>query len=259
MRLGLKAGGARVVTALGAVLVVGARVMGAGAGVGILGVGAVEDEASAFGPGVTHGWIVLPLIGNEHGAEVWHLPPRGMFSDRDGSVVGAHAGEMRQASVLTMPPLAVAAHGSHLAMVFGDPGGVFPLRQGRTLLSLSAVATAPGVWETAQKGRLEALPSLRGDGILLGFAGSDVGYCALYQGLTAEKADPTRLVLQVLGTQGWVDVAVPAEAQAMAGECYTPGAGGRRGRCRRRGSSLRRPMGSGCWLCRPRGRCSGRC
>jgi hypothetical protein len=188
-------------------------------GQGLLGSGALLEDRAALGPSITHAWIVVPAVGAE-GADVLHLPPRGILSERDGRVVGARPGDARPATALRSAPVAVAARDSHLAMVFTDPAG-FPQANGRTLLTLSAAATSPGVWDTAPKGRPDSLPSLRADGVLLGFAGAGAGYCALYQGLTLNGADSSKLVLQLLAGSSWVDLPMPAELEAAAAEWFT--------------------------------------
>lgn len=186
------------------------------AGPGVSGSGSLADENTAAGRAVTHAWIVMPAPAGEHGAEVLHLPPRGLL-DRDGKLIGAKPGEARIATALLSPPVAVAARDGRLAMVFVD---AFPNSSGRTLLTMSAALKSPGVWETPQ-GRLDSLLSLRADGLLLGFAGAEAGYCALYQGLTAGKEDPSKLMMQMLVGSAWVDVMLPPEMQAIAGECFS--------------------------------------
>src|SRR5205085_637826 len=121
--------------------------------------------------------------------------------EKDGRAIGAVPGEARAATVLLSPPVAVAARDNHLAMVLVDSAG-FPQPYGRTLLTLSATSTSPGIWETTPKGRLDALPSLRADGLLLGFAGAPAGYCALYEGLKLDQGDASQVVLQMLVGSG---------------------------------------------------------
>jgi hypothetical protein len=193
-------------------------------GQGLLGSGALLEERAGLGPSVSHAWIVVPGVGGDLGAEVLHLPPRGVLSERDGRVTGARSGEARPATALRTAPVAVAARDSHVAMVFTDPAG-FPQANGRTLLTFSAEESTPGVWETMPKGRPDSLPSLRADGLLLGFSGSEAGYCALYQGLTLNNADSTRLVLQLLAGSSWVDVPLPEELEVEAGKWFTFAAG----------------------------------
>ncbi len=195
------------------------------AGQAVSGAGSLVDENNGPRAGFqTHVRIVLPSRRESRGPEVLHLPPRGLL-DKDGKLVGAKPGEARIATALFSPPVAVAARDGRLAMVFVD---AFPAASGRTLLTMGAALKSPGVWETTPQGRLDSLPSLRADGLLLGFAGAEAGYCALYQGLTADKADPSKdkvdsskLVMQMLVGSAWVDVLLPAEVQAIAGECFS--------------------------------------
>ncbi len=182
-----------------------------------LGAGSVAPERAG---GTSHAWVVLPEPGALRGVML-HLPPRGALSDRFGRALTARAGEASVAHTLSVAPAAIAARDNRVALVYSDSGLGLPTINGRTVLSLGAVQSEPGLWKTVPEVRLDALPSLRADGLLLGFAGPHVGFAALMQGLSAEGADPTRLTLQVLIESKWVDVVLPPAAVEMAATLFT--------------------------------------
>jgi len=147
---------------------------------------------------------------------VLHLPPRGLISDVTGRGQGSPAGEGRLAASIGSMPVAMGSIGAEVAMVFSDTGAGMPALNGRPVLSLSATEVEPGVWRALPGQRMDPLPSLRADGLLLGFTGSPVGYVAMFQGLAGKDENPATLVLEVLRSDGWVGVPLPAEAQTLA-------------------------------------------
>jgi RDD family len=217
--------GALKVLAIVAALAIGgtARAQTAPAAPGVTGSGAFAEGRPTLGPSISHAWIVVPNFAGEKGAVVLHLPPRGTLSDSDGRLVGAVPGEARVAAPLLSAPVIAGAQGSRLAMVFYDQ--LFPSAEGRKVISLGAAAPTPGTWVTTPTGRLDALPSLRADGLLLGFAGCDAGFCALFQGLVQGNADPTKLVLQMLVGSEWLEVPLSAELLGLAPQYFSLTAG----------------------------------
>lgn len=183
---------------------------------GIVGAGSLSEAPVNAGVPVTHGWLAIPEPEGTRSI-ILHLPPRGVVSERSGRVIGAPEGEARVATTLASMPAGMGAIGDQLAMVFADAGGGVTNLHGRPVLALTVVQGEPGVWRAASGPRLETLPSLRADGVLLGFTGSPQGYAALLQGLSGKGEDPKTLVLQVLTRGGWVSVPVPPEAQSLAG------------------------------------------
>lgn len=205
-------------SALVAVLVTLVLARQAGGAGTTTGAGSIAPVGRTVEP-VTHGWVVNPQSGER--STVLHLPPR---AGRDG-VAG---GMVRLAMNLRTTPVACAARSDRCYLAFEDGPRGFPLAKGRTVLSMAAVAASTGQqWVTHPAGRLDAHPSLRGDGRLLDMAGAEQGLCALMHGLTEGEADPTRLSLQILTGSKWQELALPPEIQSAAGD-YTAGAGGKR-------------------------------
>jgi hypothetical protein len=182
-------------------------------GAGVLAAGSLV--ASGGTAELTHTWVVLPV--DEVGrCTVLHIPPRhGSHRAR-----APKPGEARIANVLATTPVAAAARGSRLALVFPDSRDGGPNRHGRVVLSLGATLAGQGEWRVIPEKRLDPLPSLRADGLLLGFAGSPVGYAALFQGLASDTPDPSRLVLYVLVNDRWTEVVLPPELQAVGAETF---------------------------------------
>jgi hypothetical protein len=181
-----------------------------------IGTGSLSTGVRSAVAAPTHAWIALPEPDGT-GCAVFHLPPRGMISDLTGLAQGALVGEARVAASIASNPVALGSIGPQVAMVFADGGAGFPNLNGRPVLALEAIRDEAGVWRALPGQRLDSLPSLRADGLLLGFTGSPVGYAALFQGLAGKSDDPKSLLLQVLTRDGWVDVMLLAEAQTLAG------------------------------------------
>ncbi len=183
---------------------------------GVIGAGSLATPRN--GAHQTHTWIVMPVDASGR-STVLHLPPRTGAAEQ-ARLGSPREGEARIASVLASTPVAAAARGSRLAVVFPDSRDGVPSLHGRTVLTLGATPAGPGEWKIVPEKRLDPLPSLRGDGLLLGFSASDMGYAALFQGLATEDADPARPVLYVLSEDTWNEVALPPELQAAGAEAF---------------------------------------
>lgn len=186
---------------------------------GITGAGSIAESGSG---GVSHAWFVdADLVAGR--ATLFHLPPRTRATSTGR---GSRAGEARVAYLLPSVPDAIAARGNRLALLFSSTPNGMPMLHGRTILTLGAVESDPGIWKTipdspvggitTRAPRLDALPVLRDDGVVLGFVGAEVGYAALLQGLSADRADPTKLELEVLVGGTWMKAALPPAAESIA-------------------------------------------
>jgi hypothetical protein len=164
----------------------------AAAGQGLPGAGSPGEPA--------HGWVALP---NSAGAVVVHLPPR---TSAPG-FVAAEPGAAHVATTLSREPEALAAWDSRLWLVFPPEAGSVNQRQ-RHVFTLAAEPGPLGsVWVIDPAvGRLDSLPSLPGDGELVGIVGTALGPAALTRPIDGEP----RLLLLRPGAERWLRVVMPA-------------------------------------------------
>lgn len=155
----------------------------------------------------SHAWIVTP-DSDGRVSLVWHAPPRGgrLF-------LGAPPGAVRLAADIPAVPVAAAAVGERLYLVFEERKAM-PDGSPRQVLSLDAVPSGEVGgelnWVTRPTGRLDAAAPLRGDGRLVDLAGGSTLH-ALMHGLRDHDADPTRVALFALLDDAWREVTLPAD------------------------------------------------
>lgn len=160
---------------------------------------------SPAGGGGGHAWLIRLEPGGM--VLIWHLPPRASGSTSGRTRIAGEAGSM---------PIAAAAVGARLYLVFDDKPAAPPAKP-RQVLSMSAVPTDEwGRWATRPSGKFETAPSLRADGKILSAIGSDGAPWMLFHGLREDGDSPFRLELVRLGPGGWESIGLPADAQELA-------------------------------------------
>jgi hypothetical protein len=176
-----------------AVWVVAAPPAGAEPPAPAISIGAGGRVESSSAPVEAHAWLTLARPDGE-GHLLVHLPPR------RGSAHGEAAGTARRARELDSPPLAMAAHGRELVMVFdGAP---------RRVLSIRAVPSAlDGLWQDTPAGRMTPLPPLPAGGDVLGLALPGGVPTVLLRAGGPDAGDPLRLLALIDGS--WADQPLP--------------------------------------------------
>lgn len=161
----------------------------------VFSVGSGSRFDAAAPPAEAHGWVIIGRP-DADGVLLVHLPPR------RGSAHGETAGTARRSRMLESRPIAMAAHGRELVMVFeGEP---------RRVLSIHAVPSAlDGIWQDIPAGRMTPLPPLPADGELAGLALPEGKPAALIR-----LTDGWRL-LELIGG-GWTDRPVPPDFTSVA-------------------------------------------
>jgi len=169
-----------------------------------------------------HGWFIAQRLPTGE-APLVHIPPRGQGP---GSPVAA-----RLAAVLLERPAAIAAAGNSVFVVFrpeqvtvaesdsrsavgGEAGAQADapalVRRVRRVVTLDAVRTPNGSWESSPPNRTVALPSLPGELDLMAMTATERGPVALMRAADAQvSAAPWRL-LWLEGSQ-WRDWPLPDE------------------------------------------------
>lgn len=151
-----------------------------------------------------HAWAVLEVSDASVKAALLHLPPRAT----EGAA-GAEMGTVRPGAYLTTAPERLAAWANEVWLVF-PPETIRPGERMRRVSQTAAVRSAIGaLWVSSPEGRLRPLPSLPGEGRLLGFVGSDDGPAALIEPPPEGSAAPAP-VLYVLHEREWEAVELPA-------------------------------------------------
>jgi hypothetical protein len=146
---------------------------------GVVGQPAASAEA--------HGWVILG--GPGEGVLLVHLPPR------QGGVGGGVEGQARRVRALEHAPLAIAARGREVFMVFGGSP--------RRVLSVTAVPTPiPGIWRDEPVDRLSPNPPIPDDGEVMGLAAGPSGLACLLGGESGPR------LLELRGEQ-WVEAELP--------------------------------------------------
>lgn len=157
--------------------------------------------------GDSHGWVAVPVpAASGGGAAILHLPPR--RATGQGTSGDSGEGAARVAMRLESMPERLAAWENRLFMAFPAESAVDgkPLR---SVLVLSVEAgPIPGTWVTDEDGRLDAMPSLPGGGVLAGFVGTARGPLALIRG-PAESTGRSRYTLLLAGPTGWRPINLP--------------------------------------------------
>jgi hypothetical protein len=123
--------------------------------------------------GDSHAWFVGP-VGEEPRFAVFHVPPRGSGLAGDGA--------MNAAARLTESPEMLAAWDSSVVLAFRPAPAGFGQRLRRVLTVTVTRAPVGEGWRYDSGGRLAPLPSLPGEGDLLGLAGTPDGPVALLSG-----------------------------------------------------------------------------
>ena len=169
-----------------------------------------------------HGWFIAQRMASGE-APLVHIPPRGQSP---GSPVA-----IRLAALLLERPAAIAAAGSSVFVVFrpeqvtiaesdsrpvsGSAGGDQPdapslTRRVRRVVTLGAVRTPNGSWESSPLNRTVALPSLPGELDLMALAATERGPVALMRSPTAQGSAAVWRLLSLDGSQ-WRDWPLPDE------------------------------------------------
>lgn len=163
--------------------------------------------------GESHAWVAVPASGLSENAAIVHLPPRIAAGETDPHA-DAGEGAVRMAAPLPVMPERMAAWGNLLYMAF-----VAEVSAGgdarRPVLTVEARrGPLGGSWVAESEGqRLDALPSLPGEGRLAGLAGSEYGPAALLRGRDGGYE------LLVLRGREWRRASLPSGAvEAGAGE-----------------------------------------
>ncbi len=173
----------RILLVLAAALAM-APVVRAQVGVAIGTAGVVEQPTASA---EAHGWVILG--GPGEGVLLVHLPPR------QGGVGGGVEGQARRVRALEHAPLAIAARGREVFMVFGGSP--------RRVLSVSAVPTPiPGIWRDEPVDRLSPNPPIPDEGEVMGLAAGPSGLACL---LGAESGPR---LLELRG-EHWVEAELP--------------------------------------------------
>jgi uncharacterized RDD family membrane protein YckC len=163
------------------------------------GAGSLSASTGADG----HAWVCVPVKSEAGAVGIVHLPPRGP---------GIPDGSVRLVTQLPEPPERLAARENRLYMAFRPdvgPSGA----QRRVLLLTIEPGPIEGSWAVASEGhRLPALPSLPGEGELLGFAATSVGPAALLS--TADERQPRLLIM---AGPDWRMAPVPTDVPAGNG------------------------------------------
>lgn len=148
-----------------------------------------------------HAWLVVPGVvtpGSPRSFSLLNVPPRS---------AGAVAGFLARSATLGAQPEALAAWGDEVFMVFPPQatpqGGVI-----RRVARMLALKTVADTWVYYPDAGPEARPSLSGDGLILGAAGTSVGPLVL-------RRTDEGVVGEVLRPGGWTTVGLP-EAVARA-------------------------------------------
>lgn len=160
-----------------------------------------------------HGWVLGIPDGLDR-STIFHLPPRATL----GVSRGAPPGTIRRAGTTREAPIAIAATGNRLLMIF-EPEGDEPASPVRSL----AVYPGPNrhSWIETPPGRLRVERSLpiAADRVL-GLAGGPAGETALVleQAPTEDEPDlPAIIGMRLLTRDGWISVPLPtAEDRAAA-------------------------------------------
>lgn len=169
----------------------------------VSGVGSVASGDPGLRGGATHGWFVSARRDTQDW-DIFHVPPRD---------AGTVPGMTRFANRSVRKPLFIAAKQARLFMVYEDPSpnnAAFPTAKipDRRVLSLEAVSSGRGMWATMPLGRLDAYPSIGGEGRLLGFSASDDSVYALREGVPGRAS---RATLEVMTDFEWKEIALPVE------------------------------------------------
>lgn len=169
----------------------------------------IPSTSSAEPPG--HAWFIAEMPRQR--AAVVHVPPRDSIGS-DGKSIGAPDGSVRSMRMLDSEPIALAAMGDGVVMVFEDAPPGFPnlsRRVGKFRMVHSGIAD---LWAMVPPDRLESLPNLPGEGRLLSLSETSVGLAALF--CNFEQDNSVRLTLKVLVDERWLDVMLPEAAQSHA-------------------------------------------
>lgn len=151
-----------------------------------------------------HGWFVVPGLvspGSSRSFSLLHVPPRG---------AGAPGGFLARSATLGARPEVLAAWGDEVFMVFPPQatpqGGVI-----RRVARMLALRTVADTWVYYPDAGPEARPSLSGDGLILGAAGTGVGPLVL-------RRNDEGVVGDVLRPGGWTAVSLPDAVARAAGD-----------------------------------------
>ncbi|MBS0195712.1 MAG: RDD family protein [Planctomycetes bacterium] len=165
----------------------------------------IAAGSPADGPGGGHAWLVRREPAG--GSLIWHLPPR---------TSGVSQGRARIAADAHSMPVAAAAVGQRLYLIFDDKP-IAPPAKPRQVLSVSAVPLdASGRWATQSSGEFDISPALRPDGVVLAATGSAGAPWVLLHALREEGANPKRLTLLRLDGDAWREIAISEEIQKIA-------------------------------------------
>jgi len=142
-----------------------------------------------------HAWFVVPGVvapGSPRSFSLLNVPPRS---------AGAAPGFLARSATLGAQPEALAAWGDEVFMVFPPQatpqGGVI-----RRVARMLALKTVADTWVYYPDAGPEARPSLSGDGMILGAAGTSVGPLVL-------RRTDEGVIGEVLRPGGWIQVGLP--------------------------------------------------
>lgn len=171
-------------------------------GGGVMSAGSVSPRGAGAAESAAHGWIVATDGRPSLNVTVLHVPPRA--GGEGTGVRAADDGTVRSAAALTDMPLAVAAAGDTLYLVFD---GVRNRPTHHRVVSVRAVPVGAGaLWTTMPNGRMMEEPLLDHAGRVAGLAGTGTGVAALL--VDADR--PTVMMLDTRGG-GWKAMALPTE------------------------------------------------